>query len=102
MNGATSGPTTERLYNLLPAVYRQRDAVQGESLRAFLAVIESELQVIEADIDGLYDNWFIETCDEWVVPYIGDLLGIGGLGAAESKLRMQKGVASRDGGEHVG
>jgi hypothetical protein len=69
-------PTSERLYNLLPAIYRLRDASEGESLRALLAVIENELQAIEADIDALYDNWFIETCDEWVVPYIGDLLGV--------------------------
>ena len=31
--------------------------------------------MVEADIRGLYENWFIETCDDWVVPYIGDLLG---------------------------
>lgn len=71
-----TGNTTERLYNLLPAVYRQRDAAQGEPLRALLAIIESQLQTVEADIAGLYQNWFIETCDEWVVPYIGDLLGV--------------------------
>ncbi len=65
----------ERLYKLLPAVYRVRDADQGEPLRALLAVIEGELERVEADSAGLYDNWFIETCDEWVVPYIGDLLG---------------------------
>jgi len=44
-------------------------------LRALLAVIEQEMQAIEKDIDGLYENLFIETCDEWVVPYIGDLIG---------------------------
>jgi hypothetical protein len=66
----------ERLYRLLPAVHRLRDAGQGEPLRALLAVIEVELERIEADVAGLYDNWFIETCDEWVVPYIGDLLGV--------------------------
>ena len=31
---------------------------------------------MEQDIAGLYENWFIETCDEWVIPYIGDLLGV--------------------------
>jgi len=71
--------TTEHLYNLLPAIYRIRDVEQGESLRALLAVIEQEMQAIEKDIDGLYDNLFIETCDEWVVPYIGDLMGVQGL-----------------------
>ena len=66
----------ERLYQLLPAIYRLRDAEQGEPLRALLAAIEDELERVEADIAGLYDNWFIETCDEWAVPYIGDLLGV--------------------------
>jgi hypothetical protein len=66
----------ERLYNLLPAVYRARDAARGEPLRALLSVIEQELELLEADIEGLYENWFIETCDEWLIPYIGDLLGV--------------------------
>ncbi len=74
-----SDASEERLYNLLPAVYRLRDVERGEPLRALLGVIERELRLIEADIDRLYDNWFIETCDEWVVPYIGDLLGVRGL-----------------------
>ncbi len=66
----------ERLYRLLPAIHRQRDAERGEPLRALLGVIEAELERVEGDITALYDNWFIETCDEWVVPYIGDLLGV--------------------------
>ena len=68
--------TPERLYQLLPSIHRLRDAEQGEPLRALLAVIESELEAVEADTARLYDNWFIETCDEWTVPYIGDLLGV--------------------------
>jgi hypothetical protein len=77
---------TDRLYNLLPAIYRLRDAVDknplaSQPLRALLAVMESELQALEADIDGLYDDWFIETAAEWVVPYLGDLLGVRGLHA---------------------
>jgi hypothetical protein len=75
MNG-TSG---ERLYHLLPAVYRRRDVAEGEPLRALLSVLEDEFTRLEGDIARLYDNWFIETCDEWVVPYIGDLLGVRGL-----------------------
>ncbi|MBS0465696.1 MAG: hypothetical protein JSS31_07670 [Proteobacteria bacterium] len=67
--------TPERLYQLLPAIHRLRDAEQGQPLRALLAVIEDELTALEADTARLYDNWFIETCDEWIVPYIGDLVG---------------------------
>ena len=69
----------ERLYNLLPAVYRIRDSEQGEPLRALLAVMEQEFQRLERDMDDLYADWFIETCAEWVIPYIGDLLGVRGL-----------------------
>jgi hypothetical protein len=65
----------ERLYGLLPAFYRNRDAEVGEPLRALCAILDTELQTVEAEIAGLYENWFIETCAEWVVPYIGDLLG---------------------------
>jgi hypothetical protein len=64
------------LYELLPAAYRTRDAALGDPLRALLGVIEAEFRTLQDDIDRLYDNWFVETCDEWVVPYIGDLLGV--------------------------
>jgi hypothetical protein len=66
---------SDRLYDLLPAIYRMRDAGQGEPLRAVLSVISEQVDLVEADIARLYDNWFIETCDDWVVPYIGDLIG---------------------------
>ena len=65
----------DRLYDLLPLIYRQRDAEQGQPLRALLRVIGEQVEVVEEEIDQLYDNWFIETCDDWVVPYIGDLIG---------------------------
>src|SRR5205085_9485178 len=66
---------TDHLYNLLPAIYRLRDAERGYPLQALLRVIGEQVDVVEEDIARLYDNWFIETCDDWVVPYIGDLLG---------------------------
>src|SRR5687768_12064923 len=71
--------TPDQLYTLMPAVYRLRDAERGEPLRALLAVLAEQAAIVEDDIAQLYDNWFIETCAEWVVPYIGDLLGARGL-----------------------
>ncbi|HYQ15776.1 MAG TPA: hypothetical protein VEQ58_08465, partial [Polyangiaceae bacterium] len=44
-------------------------------LRALLRVIGEQVDVVEDDIRGLYSNWFIETCEDWVVPYIADLIG---------------------------
>lgn len=65
----------DRLYDLVPVVYRTRDAAQGYPLQALLRVITEQVDVIEDDISQLYENWFIETCQDWVVPYIGSLIG---------------------------
>jgi hypothetical protein len=87
--------TRERLYRLLPAVHRTRDAVEGgDQLRALLAIAEEELDLLEADIRRLYDDWFIETCQEWVVPYIGDLLGVRGLLPIENAPFSQRGLVA--------
>ena len=66
---------TDRLYDLLPAFHRMRDADEGYPLRALLRLIGREAQVVEDDLLALYEGWFIETCADWLVPYIGDLVG---------------------------
>jgi hypothetical protein len=65
----------DRLYALLPAVYRIRDEQQGHPLRALVALIAQEFEALEENVEQLYDDQFIETCAEWVAPYIGDLIG---------------------------
>lgn len=65
----------EHLYALLPAVHRVRDAEQGGPLRAFVGLIAREFEALEEDVLQLHDDQFIETCAEWVAPYIGDLIG---------------------------
>lgn len=65
----------DRLYDLLPVIHRQRDAEEGWPLRALLRTIAEQVNLIEADMDRLYENWFIETSEEWIVPYLGDLVG---------------------------
>lgn len=65
----------ERLYTLLPAHVRARDAEEGRPLEALMRLLAAELEVVEGDIDALYDDWFIETCEDWAVPYIGALVG---------------------------
>jgi hypothetical protein len=63
------------LLDLLPAVYRVRDVEQGKPLEALLNVIAEPLADFDRNLDQLYDDLFIETCADWVVPYIGDLVG---------------------------
>jgi hypothetical protein len=67
--------TAERLYALLPAIYRIRDEAQGRPLRALVSLIAEELDALEEDLQQLYDDQFIETAAPWVAPYIGDLIG---------------------------
>lgn len=76
------GSHPDRLYHLLPAIYRHRDAEIGEPLRSLLRVISEQIDLVEADIDQLYRNWFIETCEDWAVPYIADLIGYRSVAAA--------------------
>jgi hypothetical protein len=68
---------SDRFYHLLPAHLRIRDAQTGETLRSLLAILGEQLDRVQTNVEDLYDNWFIETCSEWVVPYIGDLLSVG-------------------------
>lgn len=65
----------DHLYELLPVIHRVRDAEQGYPLRALLRVVTEQVKVVEDDVAQLYDNWFIETCQDWLVPYVGDLVG---------------------------
>ncbi|MGR7026156.1 hypothetical protein [Geodermatophilus sp. URMC 62] len=65
----------DRLYELLPAVYRIADADNDEQLRALLALVNRQADDVRADLQRLWDDFFIETCQRWVVPYIGDLVG---------------------------
>lgn len=65
----------DQLYDLLPRWVRLRDADAGEPLRALLAVIAEQVDLTRTGIEQLYANWFIETCEDWAVPYIGDLVG---------------------------
>jgi len=66
----------DTLYNLLPAIYRMRDAAPGYPLRTLLRAIAGQADELAADIGHLYDNWFIETCDDDLVPYFAELVGL--------------------------
>ncbi len=83
----------EVLFNLLPAYIRARDDFSGGVLKnVLLDIIREHAYLLELDIvQRMYDDWFIETCQDWIVPYIGDLLGYQPLPAASGDSRTQSG-----------
>ena len=67
----------DKLWNLLPAVYRTADSDQFNAagpLRELINRIGAQAAIIRRSIDRLWEDQSIETCDDWVIPYIADLL----------------------------
>lgn len=75
MSTTATDPRIDRLYQLLPAIHRMRDAEQDRVLQALLRVIAEQVNAVEDGIAQQYENWFIETAADWAVPYIADLIG---------------------------
>jgi hypothetical protein len=68
---------TEKLWQLVPEVYRNEDglATNPGVLRRIVELIGAEAARSRRSIDRLWEDQHIETCDDWAVPYIGDLVG---------------------------
>lgn len=66
-----------QLYNLLPDILREKDQLEGGyALESLMTVLGTQLNEVESGIDQLYDNWFPQTCDSTLLPFLGDLLGL--------------------------
>jgi hypothetical protein len=99
----------DKLWNLLPAVYRTLDTDQFQSpsggsasvngpLREMVNRIGSTSAVLRQSIDRLWENQSIETCDDWVIPYIAELIGtrlIQGLDTAGQRLDVANTISYR-------
>ena len=82
------------LYTRLPEIYRIRDQTIREEqrlakgpLQAYIEIFEAAFDAVHANIEALYDDLFIETAADWVIPYIGDLLGTSHLSGEPRTLR---------------
>ena len=62
------------LYSLLPAIYRERDAQQNFQLQSLLSLLDEQRALVDGHIQQFQEDLFIETCQNWVIPYIGDLV----------------------------
>ncbi|HVV53392.1 MAG TPA: hypothetical protein VHO06_27290, partial [Polyangia bacterium] len=68
---------TEKIWAMIPAVYRTEDGnapIPGV-LRQLVQVIAAQAAITRRSIDRLWEDQSIETCDDWATPYIGDLVG---------------------------
>ena len=66
----------DALYELLPAHIRAQDEKYEGPLQNMFAIIGRQAALLEQDIGmRMYDDCFIETCQDGIVAYIGDLLG---------------------------
>ncbi len=61
------------MYQLLPQLYRSRDT-QGD-LQTFVALFGHEFARLRSNLDQLWQDAYIDSCQEWVIPYIGELVG---------------------------
>ena len=67
----------DKLWALMPAVYRTQDTDQFDQdgpLRELVNRIGAAAAVLRRSIDRMWEDQSIETCDDWVIPYIADLL----------------------------
>jgi hypothetical protein len=67
----------DKLWNLMPAVYRAEDADKLDALgplRELVNRIGAQAAVLRRSLDRMLEDQSIETCDDWIIPYIGDLL----------------------------
>ncbi|MFC7907226.1 phage tail protein [Streptomyces nigra] len=73
---AVRAQSLELLQSRLPSHLLARDAEAGGFLERLLDAVAGELALLETDLEDLYDAWFVETCAEWVLPYLADLIGL--------------------------
>jgi hypothetical protein len=91
----------DKLWALLPEVYRAQDTEQfgaNGPLRELINRIGAQAANVRRNIDRLWEDQSIETCDDWVIPYIGDLLAtnlVPGLDAAGQRLDVANTISYR-------
>ena len=68
---------TEKLWSLIPEVYRDEDglAINPDVVRSVIEILAAQTSVLRRSHDRLWDDQFVELCDDWAVPYIGGLVG---------------------------
>lgn len=71
----------EFLYAHLPELYRVRDLPQAvpvgrvKPLESFVGLMASPLAVLRQNIEELHSDLFIDSADDWVLPFLAEMVG---------------------------
>ena len=67
----------EKIWEMIPAIYRHEDGIAEEPgvLRALVEILAEQAAILRRSHDRLWEDQFIEFCNDWAVPYIADLVG---------------------------
>ncbi|HVL26286.1 MAG TPA: hypothetical protein VM450_19500 [Thermomicrobiales bacterium] len=68
---------TERLWEMIPETYRHEDGLASNPgvLRALVETLAAQAAIVRRSHDKVWDDAFIDLCDDWAIPYLADLLG---------------------------
>ena len=68
---------TEKVWEWIPAIYKDEDGLppNPDVLRSIVLILARQSAIARRSIDRLWEDQFIELCDDWAIPYIGDLVG---------------------------
>jgi hypothetical protein len=67
----------EKILEWIPAIYKDEDGLGDNpgALRGIVEILARQAATARQSIDRLWDDQFIDICDDWAIPYIGDLVG---------------------------
>jgi hypothetical protein len=67
---------SEKIWDLIPAIYRHEGGLADppDVLRALVEVIAGQAGVLRDSQDRLWEDQYIDTCADWAVPYIAELM----------------------------
>src|SRR5512134_3988508 len=91
----------DKLWALLPAIYRTLDSEvldRSGPLHELVKRIGAQAAILRRSIDRMWDDQSIETCDDWVIPYLADLLAtnlVASLDARGQRLDVAKTIYYR-------
>jgi hypothetical protein len=91
----------EKLWNLLPSIYRAEDSPDFDRkgpLREMVERVGAQAAVALRSLDRLWEDQSIETCDDWAIAYLGELLStnlVSSLDARGQRLDVAKTIYYR-------